>query len=258
MKEKAKLGTKTKGPGPWGFPILRGAGTSSRAPWPWDLTRGSPPRARIPREIARKPPVQGTATPGARPRTATGPCCSRVQIGRQRRAPAPRSKSPRIARASPLSPARSVIGHSPSLPLPRAATASPIKGPGRVPASAQALISSIPAPAAARSSGFSCVRPPPPDLRRGGGERLGRPGESEIELRGRHSDGGRSRRGQRSTRGEGDHAAACKKFSSRRGSIEEDVHGRRRRAGEEGLARHRRAPRPPPKDRYVRLLPACL
>jgi hypothetical protein len=100
--------------------------------------------------------------------------------------------------------------------------------------------------------------PPPPDLRRGGGERLGRPGESEIELRGRHSDGGRSRRGQRSTRGEGDHAAACKKFSSRRGSIEEDVHGRRRRAGEEGLARHRRAPRPPPKDRYVRLLPACL
>jgi hypothetical protein len=30
------------------------------------------------------------------------------------------------------------------------------------------------------------------------------------------------------------------------------VHGPSCRAGEEGLARHRRAPRPPPKDRYVR------
>ena len=98
------------------LPVFRRPVTSSRRPG----RRIAHAAARIAGEPARKPRGPGTATPGARPRDSDQP----VPLARPNRTTAPRRRArARIARASPLSP-----HHSPHLP--RAATASAIKGRG--------------------------------------------------------------------------------------------------------------------------------
>lgn len=251
-ERKAKLGTKTKASALIFRFSAEQTGTSSRAPRPWDRSRGDAAAryslgARIPREPARKPARAGDSdTWGAAAADSDQP----VLLARPNRTTAPCAAPTPPDRKAPDRTRISLVPHSP----PRAATASPIKGLGP---DQPALSSNSRKQLPARSSGFVLFHPLQGLLASRSGawrRRVTWPGRERELCKGGHSE----RRSQGSTRGD-HHPAAGKRLSSReidRGI--EDVHGPSCRAGEEGLARHRRAPRPPAKGRYVNLLAPSL